>query len=203
MEVKNKYVQDKENGVCKLIIKQYGNTYEYIIPLEFTQEVSKHTWNISPRVSTPVVTLEEYKSTHKALGLNNICPFVRIYTDATYKYAVSGKNKYKYAENDKHLYKTNDNELAINNFIYHIDRLISEQEAMQTEYYEINFDSKGRKFINLKSKDIADAVKNLTGIKYHTLKLDDDKVYGFECTEQLKEVVDGVIQLQENFKGVM
>lgn len=203
MEVKNKYEQDRENGVCKLIIKQYGNKYEFIIPIEFTQEVSKHTWNISPRVSTPVVTLEEYKSTHKALGLNNICPFVRIYTDATYKYAVSGKNKYKYAENDKHLYKTNSCDLAINNFTYHIEKLITSYEEVFNDYYEINYNSQGRKFINIRNKDIADAVKNLTGIKYHTLKLDDDKVYGFECTEQLKEVVDGVIQLQENFKGVM
>lgn len=203
MEVKNKYEQDKDNGICKLIIKQYGNKYEFIIPIEFTQEVSKHTWNISPRVSTPVVTLEEYKSTHKALGLNNICPFVRIYTDATYKYAVSSKNKYKYAENDKHLYKTNNNELAINNFTYHIEKLISEQEVMQTEYYEINFDSKGRKFINIKDKKLADAVVCITGIKYHTLKLNDEKVFGFECSGNIQNVVDGVIELQENFKGVM
>lgn len=202
MEVKNKYTHDKENGVSTLIIKQYKDTnlvgtYEFIIPIEFVDQVSKHTWNVSPRVSTPVVTLEEYNKTKRALGLNNICPFVRICKDAIYKYHVSSKNKYKYAENDKHLYKTNDNELAINNFIYHIDRLISEQEVMQTEYYEINFDSKGRKFINLKDKKLADAVVCITGIKYHTLKLNDEKVFGFECSGNIQNVVDGVIELHE------
>jgi 16S rRNA A1518/A1519 N6-dimethyltransferase RsmA/KsgA/DIM1 with predicted DNA glycosylase/AP lyase activity len=159
MEVKNKYEHDVENGTSTLIIKQYKEnqliaTHRYIIPIEFVDQVSKHTWNVSPRVSTPVVTLDEYKSTHKALGLNNITPFVRIYTDATYKYAVSSKNKYKYAENDKHLYKTNSCELAINNFTYHIDKLITGYEEISNDYFEINYNSQGRKFINIKNGEI-------------------------------------------------
>jgi hypothetical protein len=204
MEVKNKYTHDKENGVSTLIIKQYKDTnlvgtYEFIIPIEFVDQVSKHTWNVSPRVSTPVVTLEEYQSTHKALGLNNLCPFVRIYTDATYKYAVSSKNKYRYSENDKHLYKTNSCDLAINNFTYHIEKLITSYEEVFNDYFEINYNSQGRKFINIRNKDVADAVKSLTGIKYHTLKLDDDKVYGFEYSENLFKAVEQLIQIKEMF----
>ena len=208
MQIKNKYEHDVENGTSTLIIKQYKEnqliaTHRYIIPIEFVDQVSKHTWNVSPRVSTPVVTLDEYNKTKRALGLNNLCPFVRICKDAIYKYHVSSKNKYRYAENDKHLYRTNDNELAINNFTYHIEKLITSYEEVFNDYYEINYNSQGRKFINIKSKDIADAVKNLTGIKYHSLTVDSEKVFGFECTTQLQDVIDGVIQLQENFKGVM
>lgn len=212
MEVKNKYENDVENGTSTLIIKQYREnqlvaTYRYIIPIEFTQEVAKYEWNVPYGKITPCITLQHYEQLkqngkRQLISLNNITPFVRIYKNATYKYAVSSKNKYKYAENDKHLYRTNDNELAINNFIYHIDRLISEQEVMDTEYYSVNFDGRGRKFINIRNKKLADAVVCITGIKYHTLKLNDEKVFGFECSGNIQNVVDGVIELQENFRGV-
>lgn len=214
MEIKNKYTHSKENGTSTLIIKQYnGNnligTYEYIIPIEYTQQVSKYQWNVPTGKITPCITLNEHEQLKQRgikqfISLNNICPFVRICNDnAEYKYYVSGKNSKRYNINDEHLYRTNNNEYAINNFIQNIDRILEDesQQTFETEYFSINFDGKGRKFINVYDKTIADSVKLLTGVKFYTLKINDERVYGFAFSEKLLDMINGIIQLREEFSN--
>ena len=135
----NEYYKDEENGVCELLITQYKvqgdkkskeQTYRYIIPIEFVDDVKEYTWMIVNPSVTPVIIYEQRERDKSRLGskkmieigLNNITPFIRICsTSAKYQYHVSSKNKYRWDANKHWMYYTNHKGLAIDKFCEEID----------------------------------------------------------------------------------
>lgn len=122
--------------IAKLIIKTYKTekyeeeeypilksekVYEYIIPIEFTEEVMKYEWTIlHGGYYTPVKVPDSMRE--KALGLNNVTPFAHVFKNG--KFTVSSQNDKKPHENNKLLKWTELEDIALRYFDMYIEEAL-------------------------------------------------------------------------------
>ena len=132
----NEYKINEENMITKLIIKTYKTkkyedevypiaesekVYEYIIPIEFTEEVMKYEWTVLyGGYYTPVKVPDSMKD--KPVGLNNVTPFARIFKNG--KFIVSRQNDKRPHENNEALKWTEFEDIALNCFDVYIEEAL-------------------------------------------------------------------------------